>query len=130
VRIKLINIEKYFVYYFLEFFFVLSYEYKKKKATKVSIIADNSKNVLGVHIPFNSNRYDVKLVTSIINNIKLKFNNAQKINLIGDKGYISQEKYKNNNQEVKIITPHRKYKKKVKINVKYKRKIQNMNINY
>lgn len=130
MRIKLINIEKYFVYYFLEFFFVLSYEYKKKKATKVSIIADNSKNVLGVHIPFNSNRYDVKLVTSIINNIKLKFNNAQKINLIGDKGYISQEKYKNNNQEVKIITPHRKYKKKVKINVKYKRKIQNMNINY
>ena len=69
------------------------YEYKKKNATKVSLIADVSKNILGVYIPPNSNTHDVKLVDLTIDNIKLKLNDIKNINLIGDKGYISKNKY-------------------------------------
>jgi len=99
------------------------YEYKKKNATKVSLIADVSKNILGVYIPPNSNTHDVKLVDLTIDNIKLKLNDIKNINLIGDKGYISKNKYNINNKYVRIITPHRKYKKKVNKNTKFEHKL-------
>ena len=99
------------------------YEYKKKKATKLSIISDQFKNIMGYHLADKQSIHDVKLVTNTINNITLNLDNTKNINLIGDKGYISQNKYIIGKKELKIITPNKKYKKKI-------RKILNLIIIY
>ena len=77
------------------------YEYKKKKATKLSIISngvenphhqcsslwtnsDQFKNVIDYHVADKSSIHDVKLVTNTINNITLNLDDAKNINLIGE----------------------------------------------
>lgn len=91
---------------------------KKKKQTgpkdakalalaKVSFICDKNKNVYGISF-YTPNTSDVKTIISSINQIKDKFK-YRKINLIGDKGYISlavKNELKKNN--IDLIYPHRK----------------------
>ncbi len=99
------------------------YEYKKKKATKLSVIVDEFKNVIGYHVADKSSIHDVKLVKNTIDNITLNLDNAKNINLIGDKGYISQNKYIIGKKELKIITPKKRYKKKTNKNTKFEYKL-------
>ena len=73
---------------------------------------DNSNFNLFIDVSKFSNKYDNECVFK--NNELLKkipFNikqNNVNINIIGDKGYITNEKFKIFNKEVKIITPLRK----------------------
>ena len=80
---------------------------KNKKQTKTSFISDKNKNVYGITF-YTPNIPDVKTIISSINQIKDKFK-YRKINLIGDKGYISapiKEELKKIN--VNLIYPHKK----------------------
>ncbi len=62
----------------------------------------------------------VKLVQDTINSIHLKLNKSININLVGDKGYVTQKKFNINNKLINIIVPNKKYKK---------RKLKKININ-
>lgn len=92
-------------------------EYKKKKCTKISVIADEQNNIISMdydktHLSPNKNPafcHDLKLVQPNLNNmfIKIKRNNITK--LCGDKGYISRKRYKlNNKKRIKIIAPKKR----------------------
>lgn len=80
---------------------------KKKKQTKINFISDINKNVYEVtycepRIP------DVKTIITIVNLIKDKFK-FRKINLIGDKGYISNAiKNELKKENINLIYPHKK----------------------
>ncbi len=96
-------------------------EYRKKKVTKLSIVSDNKGNILSIvhdktHLNVNNKKsfsHDTKIVQETLNNMNIKIarNIATKIG--GDKGYISQKRFKlNNGKRVKIITPKRKNQRK------------------
>jgi hypothetical protein len=80
---------------------------KKKKQTKINFIGDINKNVY--EVTFCEPRIpDVKTIITIVNLIKDKFK-YRKVNLIGDKGYISAEIKKELKEEnINLIYPHRK----------------------
>ena len=103
------------------------YEYRKKNATKISIISDEYLNILGVHIPNKSTTHDVKLTQPTLDSIPINLDKFDTINLVGDKGYITQELFRlGTKNNLKILTPNKKYKNKKKpkptINNKNKRK--------
>jgi hypothetical protein len=80
---------------------------KKKKNTKVSFISDRNKIVYGVTF-YEPSVHDAKTIMSSVNNIISRFK-YRKINLIGDKGYVSQEiKEKLKKVNVKLMYPHKK----------------------
>lgn len=80
---------------------------KKKKQTKVSFICDRNKNVYCMSF-YTPNTSDVKTIISSINQIKNKFK-YRKINLVGDKGYISLAvKNELKNFNIDLIYPHKK----------------------
>ena len=99
--------------------------YYKKNVTKLSIICDTNKIPLSI-TPFKSTTNDRKTIIDSINNTNIK----KRVNLIGDKGYISTKfnrqvllkKYK-----VKLITPRKKNQKNIRISklMKSKLKIRN-----
>lgn len=94
----------------------------KKKESKLSIICDEHKNVLSLTL-VNTNKkisnytlpHDSKTTTTSINDLlKNKFK-CNKIFLIGDKGYILNEKNKQilfKKYKIEIVHPHRKNQKK------------------
>lgn len=88
-----------------------SYKNKNKKNTKISFICDRYKNVYGLTF-YAANTPDVNTIISSINNIKDKFK-YRKINLICDKGYISESiKKELKKKKINLICPHKKNMKK------------------
>ena len=59
---------------------------KKKKISKISLICDKFKNIYSITI-HNRKKHDVTTIDDSVNNL-YKFKH-KRINLIGDKGYIS-----------------------------------------
>ena len=92
-------------------------EYRKKKCTKISVIADEQNNIISIdydktHLSAKGNPsfcHDLKLVQTNLNNMFVKMQRNKITKLCGDKGYISRKRFKlNNNKRVKLITPKRK----------------------
>ena len=80
---------------------------KKKKQTKVSFICDRNKNVYSITF-YTPNTPDVKTIITSINQVKNKFK-YRKINLVGDKGYISMAvKNELKTMNIDLIYPHKK----------------------
>ena len=116
-------------------------EYKKKNVTALTVICDDNKLPLAVsYMAINKNktkagnntiRHDIKGVQPTLNNIPINLKKYIKINLIGDKGYITQKKYKVFNRKVKMTCPKRKNQKTKntkteKIMLKDRHKIENL----
>ena len=101
-------------------------EYKKKNITPIAIICDENKIPLCISVLDKSdndknyknkyNEHESKHVNKIIKKIPFKINNKINVNLIGDKGYITKEKFKIFNNEINIITPLKKNNKIKKLN--------------
>jgi hypothetical protein len=84
---------------------------KKKRQTKMSIICDRDRNIY-VYDFYKANVADVKTIISSLNKIKGKFK-YRKINVVGDKGYVSSEIKKELKKEnINLIYPHKKNMKK------------------
>ena len=80
---------------------------KKKKVTEISYICDNNKTVYDVSF-YEGNVSDVKTIIPSINPIINKIL-YRRINLIGDKGYISKDRGNElRKSKVFLITPKRK----------------------
>jgi hypothetical protein len=87
----------------------LNTDNKKKKATKISIIADKQKfiySVLSIKLKSKTTTgfiHDVNTVQDSLNKIdkKYEFND---VTLMGDKGYISQKDFFINNKKIKLLT--------------------------
>lgn len=121
---------------------IINPEYKKKKITKLSLVTNKKGFILSVE-PFdikNKNEnystsvHDVKMIKKNIDSIKCSDNKSKYYHLLGDKGYITQEKYELNGKKIKIITPDKKNTKNK--NSKYENKklkqrvkIENINCN-
>lgn len=86
-------------------------EIKKKKTTKISFIADINKKIYGISF-HDGSTHDLKTINHSLDFFKKNIS-YRKINLTGDKGYISQAK-KNEliNEKIIFITPSRKNMKK------------------
>ena len=119
---------------------VINVEYKKKKITKLSLITNKNGFIYSV-IPFDiKNQYknystsihDVKMIEKNINDIQNINNNSKYYNLLADKAYKTQDKYKLKNTNLIIITPDKsntinknsKFKNK---KLKQRIKIENVN---
>ena len=119
-------------------------EYMKKNITPIMVICNEDKIPLCFSVLNESNKssinnkknkyheHEIKHVNELLK--KIPFNIKQKninVNLIGDKGYITNEKFKIFNNEVKIITPLRKNNKNKSLNdneislLKKRHKIEN-----
>ena len=92
-------------------------EYRKKKCTKISVIADEQNNIISMdydktHLSAKNKPafcHDLKLVQENLNNMYIKMQKEKITKLCGDKGYISKKKFKlNNNKKIKLIAPKRK----------------------
>jgi hypothetical protein len=97
--------------------------YRKKKVTKISSLCDDNNVILGL-VPFDSHIHDVKTIDKTINILPKCIKN--KINLIGDKGYITSTLFTFNNKKIKLITPYRKNMKK-KLTTQEKNKLKKRN---
>jgi hypothetical protein len=106
-------------------------EYMKKNITPIAMICDENKIPLCISVldKSNSNKnyknkyheHEIKHVNKLINKIPFKIDKNINVNLIGDKGYISKEKFKLFNKDINIITPLKK-------NNKNKKKLNNFEI--
>ena len=102
----------------------INVEYKKKNVTSLTVICDSNKIPIGIQYmdvnirpnKKNTFNHEIKNVQNTLNTIPIDFK-YHKVNLIGDKGYITQEKFKLGHKKIPIITPKRK-----------NQKIQNTNI--
>jgi hypothetical protein len=79
---------------------------KNKKSIKITAVIDSNK-IPHILMVSESNHHDAKLLEDIV-----MFNNFDNvnINLVGDKGYIKSENYKqyiNNEFNINLITPYR-----------------------
>ena len=92
-------------------------EYKKKNVTHLTVICDQNKLPLSVScLAINKTIYngrktsvhEIKSVQNTLNNIDLSIKDYINLNLIGDRGYISQEKFKIMGRKLNTITPKRK----------------------
>jgi hypothetical protein len=92
-------------------------EYRKKKCTKISVIADEQNNIISMdydktHLSAKNKPafcHDLKLVQKNLNNMHIKIQKEKITKLCGDKGYISKKRFKlNNNKKIKLIAPKRK----------------------
>ena len=92
-------------------------EYKKKNVTSITAICDQNKLPLSISVVdinktlYNgrkTSQHEVKNVQNTLNNIKLELKDYVDVNLIGDKGYITQEKFKVMNKTMSIITPKKR----------------------
>jgi len=105
-------------------------EYKKKNVTGLQFIVDDNKIPLSFSVITNNNiknffyknssnivyrstlKHEIKAVQNTLNNIPKKLKPYNNIKLIGDKGYITKEKFNVFNKVINIITPIKKYSKK------------------
>jgi hypothetical protein len=96
----------------------INVEYKKKNVTSLTVICDYNKIPIGIQYmdvnvkpnKKNTFKHEIKNVQNTLNTIPIDFK-YHKVNLIGDKGYISQEKFKLGHKKIPIITPKRKNQK-------------------
>ena len=96
----------------------INVEYKKKNVTSLTVICDSNKIPIGIQYidvnikpnKKNTFKHEIKNVQNTLNTIPIDFK-YHKVNLIGDKGYISQEKFKLGHKKISIITPKRKNQK-------------------
>jgi hypothetical protein len=81
----------------------------KKKVTKLSIICDDSKNILNIK-EFKSTTNDCTTIEKTLDGVNLK----GKINLIGDKGYHVRQEIREalKKRKVRLIVPRKKNQKK------------------
>lgn len=98
-----------------------NYKIKNKKAIKLTIITDSN----GIIHKFNvsrSSKHDAMILEDIIQNDLFK--NKDEMILVGDKGYIKNDNYRNKikkNHNILLITPQRiNSKKEIKDVFKYK----------
>ncbi len=82
--------------------------YKKKKATKVTLLADENEIVVSHHISKNSNEHDLNAINPVI--AKTKFN-KRVIRAYGDKGYVNSRHFYKNNKRVHLIAPKKRNQK-------------------
>jgi hypothetical protein len=116
-------------------------ENKKKNITPISMICDQNKlplcisNVEMNKIIYNKRKtakHEIKNVQRTLDKINIKVKDYVDINLIGDRGYITKEKFTINNKKISIITPKRKNQKnkiitkKEKSLLKERHKIENV----
>lgn len=92
-------------------------EYRKKKCTKLSVISDESKNIISInydstHLSPQNNvsfNHDLLMVQNNLDDMFINLPMDKIIKLCGDKGYISRKRFRlNNNRRIKIISPKRK----------------------
>ena len=62
---------------------------------------------LSVHIFDNPKRNDVIDIQNTLNLIPVEFNENIKINLIGDKGYVTSKAYYIKNKKINVVYPQR-----------------------
>jgi hypothetical protein len=116
----------------------INVEYKKKNITALTVICDINKIPLGFTYVNTNNRknnknslqHEIKNVQNTLDTISVNFK-RKKINLIGDKGYISRNKFKLGKKMLPIITPKRINQKiqatsQEKILLKDRYKIENL----
>jgi len=96
-------------------------ENKKKNITPLTMICDQNKLPLCVcnveinRIIYNKRKtakHEIKNVQRTLDKIEIKVKDYMEINLIGDRGYITSEKFNVMNKTLPIITPKRKNQKK------------------
>lgn len=97
-------------------------EYKKKNITALSAICDENNVIIGINYMENNKnktksgrhtiQHDVRGVQRTLNSIPLKTKKGIKPNLIGDKGYVSSNKFKVFNKKINMVYPKRKNQKK------------------
>lgn len=100
--------------------------YYKKRVTKISIICDEKKRVI-IAKPFKSTRNDC---ATIIETVK-EINKGERINLIGDKGYILNKDDMNKllkEKNIRLIVPRKKNQKEKRIRKKYKNLLKKRNV--
>jgi hypothetical protein len=96
----------------------INVEYKKKNITSLTVICDINKIPIGIKYvdinirpnKKNTFKHEIKNVQNTLNTIPINFK-GYKVNLIGDKGYITQKKFKLGYKKISIITPKRKNQK-------------------
>jgi len=96
-------------------------EYKKKRVTELSCICDENKHIVSITpvdlVPTkkNKNKFvhkdELKIAQQTIDEIIINIPHYVDLNIAGDKGYISQNKYRIFGEEKQIITPKRKNQK-------------------
>ncbi len=96
-------------------------EYKKKNITGLTVICDQntlplSVNTIDINRKLDNNRktgvHEIKNVQKTLDKINLSVvKDYVKINLIGDKGYITKNKFNILNRNINIVTPKKKNQK-------------------
>jgi hypothetical protein len=96
-------------------------EYKKKNVTSLSAICDDNKLPIGItYMETNLSKtktgkhtikHDIKGVQKTLDEIPFKLKKYVAVSLIGDKGYVTSEKFNVFNRKIKIIHPKRKNQK-------------------
>ena len=88
-------------------------EYRKKRVTKISVISDDNKTIIGacfgeIHLDANQKpafRHDVKMVQKTLNNIGFNIPHSVTTKIGGDKGYVTKKRFLlNNGKRSPIIT--------------------------
>lgn len=102
-------------------------ELRKKKATKLVALVDIYKNLISIIYVENTETidsinnkefikktfcHDVKCIQLALDNIIIKFNNRKNIYVVGDKSFITPQKFTYNEKNIIIITSKRKRDKK------------------
>jgi hypothetical protein len=119
---------------------VINAEYKKKKITKLSLVT-NKKGFIYSVVPFDiktknynysTSVHDIKMVNKNLSDINNINNKSKYYNLIADKAYKTQDKYKLENKNITIITPDKKNTKNKNPKFKNKKlklrvKVENVN---
>ena len=99
---------------------VINNEYKKKNITPIVLICDENKLPIGVtnmkvkNVYKNGNKtcnHDVKGIQDALDTIPFEIPSYVTIHLIGDKGYITQNKFTVGKHVIQITTPKRKNQK-------------------
>ena len=91
-------------------------EYRKKRVTKISVISDDNKTIIGacfgeIHLDANQKpafRHDVKMVQKTLNNIGFNIPHSVTTKIGGDKGYVTLNKVQVNSlNKVQGVTKKR-----------------------
>lgn len=92
---------------------------KFKRGLKVTVLLTDEHDILDVTVSSGSD-HDIDVIPKIYENLKKQFksNRNHRINVIGDKGYISKNnKKKFNRNKMNYITPLKKYKKRPNVKI-------------
>jgi len=95
-------------------------EYRKKNVTNVQIVCDDNQLPLGMFIldvykkdyNKNSSSHEITGLPNTLNAIPLNFSGYKKINVMGDKGFVTSKKYSIHNNPIRFISIKRKNQQK------------------